>query len=96
MVTDITGETHELIQPPSVDDAVAVGAGVDTMIAARRMTIDQDLEPHWLAIRTRPENQMQVPRMETIRDPSVRLREEGVLAADPPIALERPLIERQR
>jgi hypothetical protein len=60
------------------------------------MAIDQDLEPHRLAIRTGPENQMQNPGMETVRDPAIGLREDSVLAANPPVTRQRPLIERQR
>jgi hypothetical protein len=34
--------------------------------------------------------------METVRDPSVRLRKDSVLCADAPISRECPLIERKR
>ena len=39
---------------------------------------------------------MQIPGMETVRDPAIGLREDSVLAANPPITRQRPLIERQR
>ena len=40
VVANVTGETHQLIQPLPVDDTVAVGVGVDTVIGGRRMAID--------------------------------------------------------
>ena len=41
MIGDVAVETHQLIQPLPVDDTVAVGVGVDTVIGGRRMAIDQ-------------------------------------------------------
>ena len=38
---------------------------------------------------------MQIAGVEMICDPSVRLREDGVLAANTPVTRERPLIERE-
>ena len=43
---------------------------------------------HRLTVRDRPENQMQVTRMEAVCDPAAGLRENSVLFADAPIAGE--------
>jgi hypothetical protein len=94
MVADVSGEPHQLVQTLPVDHAVPVSVNIDTMIAAGRVPVDQDLEPHRLAVRTRSEDQMEVSRVETICDTPVGLRKDGVLAADTPISCECPLIER--
>jgi len=65
------------------------------MISARCMPVDQDLELHRLTVWSRPQDQMQVPRVEAVDNSSVGLRENGVLSADTPVARERPLIERK-
>ena len=54
---------------------IAVGIDIDTVISARGMPIDQDLELHRLAVWSRPHDQMQIPRMEAVDYSSVGLRE---------------------
>ena len=71
---------------------IAVGIDIDTVISARGMPIDQDLELHRLAVWSRPHDQMQIPRMEAVDYSSVGLRENGVLSANP-VTRERPLVE---
>ena len=90
MVADAARETHQLVQPLSFDDTVTVNVNVDTVIGARSIAIDQDLELHRFAIWGVPWNRMQLPHMETVRDRSFRLRGNSVLCPDAPISPEVP------
>jgi hypothetical protein len=94
VVGDVARETHQLIWSPR-NDPISVGVDIDAMISARCMPVDQDLELHRLAVSSRPQDQMQVPRVEAVDNSSVGLRENGVLTADTPVARECPLIDRK-
>ena len=94
-VSDGTGLPDQLIQPLLGDGAVALLVDIEAVSRAGRLRLDHDAKAHRRARRCRSHHEMNIARVETIRDASVRLVQRGVSALHRPVAGQRPLIEGQ-
>jgi hypothetical protein len=83
---------NQLIKPFFDDRTIAVGAGIDTVIRAGRLAIDEDAKANRLAV-AGPEHEMQVARTETVGDARVGLVGDRPLLFNRPVSSKRPLIQ---
>ena len=85
----------ELVHPRLGDGAVARLVDVEAVAIARRPTVEAHAEADRGARRRRREDQVDVARLEAVRDRAAGRVEHRVLLADRPLAGERPVVERQ-
>src|SRR5262249_32450993 len=91
-VGDGTGLPDELVEPWLHDNAVPVGVDVETVRVARRGSVETHAELRRTG-RGRHEDQMEIARVEAVRDAPVRRVAHRFFPADGPAPLERPLVD---
>src|SRR5207245_6585372 len=87
---------NELVETMLVHRAVALVVDIGAMRVARRLTIEQNAEAHCRPARDRPHDQMQIARLEAIRQAPIRLVDCCGARSHRPVAAERPLIQPKR
>ena len=81
MILDVSRLPYQLVQTLLGDRARSIGHDVGTVIVARRSAINTDAEPHRLIVLARSEDEVKVPRMESVNDFSSGMLKRSVLAA---------------
>src|SRR6266498_5484404 len=87
--------TDELIQPLFGDRAVALVVDVNSVIGARRLSIDENLKSHRIPSRRRSHYEMKIAGVKAVRDPPVGLVQHRGLPLYRPITPKGPMIEPQ-
>ena len=96
VVGDRAALADELVEPLSRHQALAFGVDISAVAVAGRSAVDGDAEAHGLAVCRGSEDQMQVAGVEPVDDaPALRV-ENGMLAADRPVARQRPFVDPRR
>ena len=82
----------ELVEPLAVDRAVAGFIGIHSMIVAGSASVHRHAEADRLAVRGRAEHQMQVPRLEAVKNPPAGLIERSLFGTHGPFARQAPSV----
>src|SRR5258708_1963991 len=75
----------QLVQPLLGDCAVALFVNINSVSRAWRLAVDQHAESHRRSRRFRTHDEMEIPRMKTVRDSSFGLVQRGGFFLDRPI-----------
>src|SRR3954471_12002447 len=92
---DGAGLEDELVHPRLGNDALAGLVDVDAVGITRRLTVEPQGEANRGSRRRRREDQVEVARLEAVRDRTGGRLEHGVLLAHRPRAAEGPVVERE-
>lgn len=92
-LTDPTGLPNELVQTRFGDRPIAVLVGINSVGRARRLSVEKHAEAQGPIARRGAHHEVQVARMEMMRDPPGGPVEHGGLRSDRPITAERPVVE---
>src|SRR5262249_46094596 len=95
-VRDRAALPDELVEPLPGHGSLAIGVDVGAMAVAGRGAVDGDAEAYRLAVRARSQDKMEVAGMKAIDDAAVLRIEDGMLAADGPVARQSPFVEARR
>src|SRR5690606_18064824 len=87
--------TNQLIQTLLRDGPVAGGVGVHSMVSCRRLAVEPHAKCNGLSFVSWAEHAVPAARLAAKYDSTLAAAQHGRLGSDRPVALERPLVQRE-